>query len=203
MTHKKIGLIGLLITTVFLTGFLTLFIYNPQTFEELSNVSLSSYNLIGMNGQAWTAYVNYLTLGLLSSLFAIGLLMTTKNNSIIVAGKILLLLAGLIWTSYGILPTDLLTDGGINLMMIRIISILIIGPAGLIILGSEFEQIIKDKFSKYYTLSTGLLMLFFGFLSVFIFNDDTWVRTNISLTIYFVWFGVFGLRLVQKASAQQ
>src|SRR5688572_24890015 len=136
MTHKRIGLIGLLTTIVFLIGFVTLFIYNPQTLEELNDVSLASYNLIGMNGQAWTAYVNYLTVGLLSTLFAIGLFRTTKNNSIIVAGKILLLLTGLIWTSYGTLPTDLLSDSGINIMMIRLISILLTGPMGLIILGA-------------------------------------------------------------------
>ena len=201
MIHKQIGLIGILTAAVFLAGFLTLFIYNPQTRQELNNLSLSSYNLIGMKGQAWTAYVNYLTVGLLNTFFAIGLFWTTKNKSIIVAGKILLLLTGLIWTSYGLVPTDLSNDSGMHLMMISVFSMLITGPAGLIILGAEFEQIFKDKFSKYYTLSTGLVILFIGFLSVFVFNDETWIRTNISLTIYFIWFGVFGIKILQKKPA--
>ena len=201
MIHKQLGLIGLLTTTVFIAGFITLFIYNPQTFDELNNLSLSSYNLIGMKGQAWTAYVNYLMVGLLSILFAIGLFLATKNNSIIVAGKILLLLTGLIWTCYGLVPTDMSNASGIHLMMISVFLILFTGPAGLIILGVEFEQISKDKFSKYYTLSTGLVILFIGFLSVFVFNDETWIRTNVSLTIYFIWFGVFGIKFLQKKPA--
>jgi hypothetical protein len=87
--------------------------------------------------------------------------------------------------------------------MIRVISLLFIAPIGLLLLGIELEKIINDKFSKYYTLTSSLIILILGALSVFIFNDETWIRTNTSLAIYFIWFGVIGLRFIQRASAQQ
>jgi hypothetical protein len=204
MNQKTIGVIGLLITILFISGFLTLFIFNPQTLEEVDNItSIASYNLSGMNGRWLAAYFNYLTIGLLNLVFGVGLFKLSKNDLPVVIGKILILIAGLIWTSFGLMSWDPNSDTGIHTVMIRVITLLLIAPLGLIFLGTEFEKIIKDKFSKYYTLTTGLTILLLGILSVFVFNDQTWIRTNISLTIYFLWFGVIGLRLVQKASAQQ
>jgi hypothetical protein len=204
MNNRTIGVIGLSIAIFFISGFISLFIYNPQTLEEVDNVtSIASFNLTGMNGRWLAAYFNYLTIGVLNLAFALGLIKLTKNDLPIIIGKILILIAGLIWTSFGIISWDPNSDIGIHTVMIRVISLLLITPLGLIFLGVDFEKIIKDKFSKYYTLVTGLTILTIGFLSVFVFNDQTWMRTNISLTIYFLWFGVIGLRLVQKASAQQ
>jgi hypothetical protein len=201
MTDKLIGTLGLLTTIIFIAGFITLFIYNPITYEELNNISLTQYNLIGMNGRLWLIYVNYITVGLLICVLTIGLFAITKNNSIIVAGKILLLVSGCIWTSFGLIPYDMNTEFGNQLMTIRTMAILLTGSIGLIILGAEFEQILKDKFLKYYTLTTAGTILLIGTLSIFVFWDETWIRTNISLTIYFIWFGVFGLRFLQKKPA--
>lgn len=204
MNKKTIGLIGLIIPILFISGFLSLFVYNPQTFEEFDNIpSIAAYNLTGMNGRWLAAYLNYLTIGLLTLTFGVGLLGLSKNDLPIIIGKILVLIAGLIWTSFGIMSWDPNSDMGIETIMIRVVSLLLIAPLGLILLGAEFEKIIKDKFSKYYTWATGLTILLLGILSVFVFNDQTWMRTNISLTLYFLWFGIIGLRLVQKASAQQ
>jgi hypothetical protein len=202
MNRRLVGILGLATTIIFAIGFIGLFIYNPITYEELNNLSLAQYNLIGMNGRLWLICVNYITVGLLSSFFAIGLFGITKNNSIIVGGKILLLLSGLIWISFGIIPYDMETGVGNHLMLTRTIAILLIGPMGLVILGAEFEQIVKDKFLEYYTLASGILILLIGVASTLFFNDVTWIRTNLSLTTYFLWFGVFGLRFVTKASAQ-
>jgi hypothetical protein len=202
MNRRLVRTFGLGTTIIFAIGFIGLFIYNPITYEELNNVSLTQYNLIGMNGRLWLICVNYITVGLLIAFFAIGLFGITKNNSIIVGGKILLLLSGLIWTSFGIIPYDNQTDLGNHLMLIRTIAILLTGALGLLILGAEMELITKDKFLKYYTLATAFLILLIGIASTFSI-DVTWTRTNISLTVFFLWFGIFGLRLVQKASAQQ
>jgi hypothetical protein len=202
MNRRLVRTFGLGTTIIFAIGFIGLFIYNPITYEELNNVSLTQYNLIGMNGRLWLICVNYITVGLLIAFFAIGLFGITKNNSIIVGGKILLLLSGLIWTSFGIIPYDNQTDLGNHLMLIRTIAVLLTGALGLLILGAEMELISKDKFLKYYTLATAFLILLIGIASTFSI-DVTWTRTNISLTVFFLWFGIFGLRLVQKASAQQ
>ena len=203
MNNKTIGTIGVCVTIFFFLSFVSLFMYNPQTLEEVDNVtSIASFNLVGMNGRLMAAFFNYLIVGLLNLAFVFGLFKMSKNDLPIVIGKILILISGLIWASFGVISWDSYSDNDIHIVMIRVIALLIVAPLGLIFLGIEFEKIFKDKFSKYYTLATGLTILLLGILSVFVFNDQTWMRTNISLTIYFLWFGVFGLRLVQKANAQ-
>ena len=202
MTDKLIGGLGTLTTILFIVGFVGLFILNPQTYEELNNLSISGYNLDGMNAENWIKTF-YIIVGLLNIVIALGLFRISDNKSIIVGGKILLLVSGVIWTTFGLINYDPNTDFGNHLLAQRTIAILATGLLGLILIGAEMEKIRKDKFLKYFTLAAAGTMLLLCLLSVFVYWDETWIRTNISLTIYFVWFGVFGLRLVQKASAQQ
>lgn len=198
MNQRTIGAIGLLITTFFVSGFLSLFIYNPLTLEEVNNIpSIAAYNLDGMNGR-WLAVFNYFTVGLLNLIFGVGLFKLSKNELPIIIGKILILGAGFIWLSFGIQPWVPDTDSDVHTIAIKVILFLLIAPFGFIFLGIEFEKVMKDKFSKYYTLVTGITMLLLGILSVFVFNDKTWIRTNISLILYFLWFGVIGQRLYCK-----
>ncbi|MBX2897988.1 MAG: hypothetical protein KF763_21275, partial [Cyclobacteriaceae bacterium] len=198
MTSKIIGTIGICITLLFVISYVSLFIYNPQTLEEVDKVtSIAAFNITGMNGRWIIAYLNYLTIGLLNLVFVFGLFKNSKNDLPIIIGKILILISGLIWTSFGVMSWDAFSDIGIHTVMIRVIVLLTVTPLGLIFLATEMEKVVKDKFSKYYTLTTGLLILLLGILSVFVYNDQTWMRTNVSIAIYFLWFGVFGLRLVQ------
>ncbi|MBS1557030.1 MAG: hypothetical protein JSU09_19075 [Bacteroidetes bacterium] len=202
MTDKLIGTLGTLTTILFIVGFVGLFIINPQTYEELKNLSISGYNLDGMNAENWIKTF-YIIVGLLNIVVAVGLFKMSDNKSIIVGGKILLLISGVIWTTFGLINYDPNTDFGNHLLAQRTIAILATGHVGLILIGAEMERICKDKFLKYFTLAAAGTILLLSLLSMFVYWDETWIRTNISLTIYFVWFGVFGLRLVQKASAQQ
>ena len=200
MTDKLIGTLGALTTISFVVGFVGLFIINPQTYQELNNLSISAYNLDGMNAENWIKTF-YIIVGLLNVIVAIGLFKMSDNKSIVVAGKVLLLISGVIWTTFGLINYDLNTDFGNHLLAQRIIAILATGLFGLIIIGAEIEKIHKDKFLKYYTLTTAGLILLLSILSMFVFWDQTWIRTNASLTIYFIWFGVFGLRILQKKPA--
>ena len=200
MTDKLIGTLGTLTTILFIIGFVGLFIINPQTYEELNNLSISGYNLDGMNAENWIKAF-YVVVGLLNITVAVGLFKMSDNKSIIVGGKVLLLLSGIIWTTFGLINNDPNTEFGNHLFLVRTIAILATGLFGLIFLGAEMEKIYKDKFLKYFTLTTAGTMFLLGVLSMFVFWDETWVRTNISLTIYFVWFGVFGTRVLQKKPA--
>lgn len=203
INHKTIGIIGLCISVFLFTGFVSLLMYNPQTLAEIDNLAIASFNLRGMDGRWLAAYFNYVTIGLLNLVFVFGLFKISKNDLPIVIGKILLLVSGLIWTSFGVVSLDPHSENSLHIIMIRVILFLIISPLGLILLGSEYEAIVKDRFSKYYTIATGLTILLLGMLSVFVFSDQTWTRTNLSLTLYFLWFGVVGLRLLQKANVRQ
>jgi len=83
MTDKLIGTLGTLTTIFFVVGFAGLFIINPQTYQELNNVSISAYNLDGMNAETWIK-VFYIIVGLLNVFVAIGLFKMSDNKSIIV-----------------------------------------------------------------------------------------------------------------------
>jgi hypothetical protein len=199
MTDKLIGGLGTLTTILFIMGFVGLFIINPQTYEELNNLSISGYNLDGMNAENWIKSF-YIIVGLLNVIVAVGLFKMSDNKSIIVGGKILLLISGVIWTTFGLINNEP-TDFGTHMLAMRTIAILATGLFGLIIIGAEIEKISNDKFLKYYTLTTAGLILLLSILSMFVFWDQTWIRTNVSLTTYFIWFGVFGLRILQKKPA--
>lgn len=200
MTDKLIGTLGTLTTIFFVVGFAGLFIINPQTYQELNNLSISAYNVDGMNAETWIK-VFYIIVGLLNVFVAIGLFKMSDNKSIIVAGKILLLISGIIWITFGLINWNPNSEFEYSLILQRTIAILATGLFGLLFIGGELEKIIKDKFLKYYTLTTASLILVLSILSMFVFWDQTWIRTNASLTIYFIWFGVFGLRILQKKPA--
>ena len=112
MTDKLIGGLGTLTTILFIVGFVGLFIINPQTYEELNNLSISGYNLDGMNAENWIKTF-YIIVGLLNIIVALGLFRMSDNKSIIVGGKILLLISGVIWTTFGLINYDPNTDLGI------------------------------------------------------------------------------------------
>jgi hypothetical protein len=196
---KALAITGFSMAIVFIVGFSILFWINPRTLNEVNNLSLFVYNLVGMDGRMWAVIVIYLIIGVLNILFSIGLFILVDNKSIILAGKILLLISGILWLSFGLVPYETQTKPGGHLFLTRVIAIILTTSTSLIILGAEFEKIHRSTFSKWYTLSSGISILLLGFMSSFVFFDDTWIRTNASLTIYFLWFGVFGTTyLIQR-----
>lgn len=197
MTNKFIGGIGILTTASFILGFIGLFILNPQTYHELNNLSITGYNLDGMNSENWIKAF-YIIVGLLNITITLGFFKMSGNKSIIVGGKILLLISGVIWTTFGIVNFDPNTEFGNHLLLLRTIAMLATGLFGLAFIGVEMEKISKDKFLKYFTLTSAGIILMLSIMSMFVFNDETWIRTNISLTVYFIWYGVFGIRILEK-----
>jgi hypothetical protein len=105
----------------------------------------------------------------------------------------------MIWLTFGLFPYQQQTSLGNNFLLIRIIVLILMGSMGLIIIGAEFDKIQKNRFLKWYTIVSGLLILVLGFLSAFVYDDLTWLRTNISTTIYFLWFGVSGFAYLIKS----
>gem|GEM_PF-266280 len=200
MTNKLIGFLGLLATFVFATGFIGLFIINHQAYVELNNLSITSFNLSGMDGEIWIK-LSYIFAGLLTVVLAIGLFKTSENKSILVVGKIFLFITGIIWTTFGLIYWEINSELSNHVLLLRTITAITTGMLGLLFTGGEIEKIARDKFLKYYTLASGLVMLLLSFLSLFVYVfDESWIRANLSLTIYFLWFGVFGIRILLKKS---
>jgi hypothetical protein len=201
MSLRLTSLIGILTGVFFIGGFATLFVLNPQTYEELNNLSLASYNIPGMNAKSMAVAVYGMT-GLLNIIFCIGLLQDKSSSSVSLIGKILFIGSGLIWLSFGLIDYDPTTAIANHLLLIRIIMMIAACLVGFILLGIEYDRIAQDRFLKWFTLSSAGLISLLSFLSLFVFNDDTWIRTNISLAAYFIWFIVFGLRTLLKKLSQ-
>lgn len=199
MSLRFIGLIGILTGIFFFGGLTMLFILNPQTYEELNNLSLASYNITGMSCQLWAAIVLYGMTGLLNIAFCVGILKGDKQLSAGLVGKILLLVCGLTWISFGVFPYNFEEQLANHLLMIRLIVLIIGCVTSFFLLANDYRIVSQDKLLKWLTISCATLILLLGTLSTFVYNDNTWVRTNISLVIYFSWFVAFGLRVYSRA----
>ncbi|NBW34918.1 MAG: hypothetical protein EBR30_07850 [Cytophagia bacterium] len=199
MSFRLTSFVGILTGVFFIIGFAILFVLNPQTYEELNNLSLASYNILGMHARLWAAVVYGIT-GLLNIIFCVGLLKDKSNSSAGLIGKILLIVSGVTWLSFGLMDYNPTTDIADHILLIRLIVIITASFVGLLLLGIEYDRIVRDKFLKWFTLSSAGLISLISILSIFVYNDDTWIRTNVSLTTYFVWFTVFGLRTLRKES---
>ena len=162
---------------------------------------MTFFNLNGMKGETWIE-INYILVGLLNILFSIGLFKISDNKSVLLVGKIMLLTTGIIWITFGLIDYKTDTDFEKHIMATRAIVTLGTAMLSLLMLGGEFEKMVKDKFLKYYTIVSGALILLLSILSLSVFMfSDSWIRANISWTIYFLWFGVFGIRFLQKKPA--
>jgi hypothetical protein len=193
MRLRLTSLIAILTGVFFIVGFAILFVLNPQTYEELNNLSLASYNIPGMNARVWVVSM-YVITGLLIIIFCGSLIKDKLHLSEGFIGKILIAVSGLVWLSFGIFDSNPTIDLSIHVLLIRLVVFLISSCIGLLLLGVGYHRIAQDKFLKWFTLSSAALIALISLLSIFVYNDDTWVRTNVSLTTYFVWFTVFGLR---------
>lgn len=200
MTFKQTGIIGILTLSLFVISFILFFAFYPQNFKEINNLSLGGYNVTGAKGQLFIQYVTYISVGFLNLLVAFGLFKIAKNNAIIIVGKILLFFSGLLWISFGVTSITPGSETGIWIMFIKVIAILIFGAVSLIILGAEFERIIKDNFLKYYTLASGIVILIAFVSQITLFSTESFILINLAIIIYFSWFGVLGFRIIQITS---
>jgi hypothetical protein len=194
MRGRLAGLTGVLTGCFFFGSLSVLFILNPQILSELNNVSLASYNIRGMNGQRFAAISMYGISGVLNICHCVGFLMDKPSNMVCIIGKMLLTLCGTLWLSFGALQYDLNADMSHHFLIIRLVLLILSCSVGFLLLSFEYDRISNDRFLKSYTIFTSLIILLLSLLSLFVYNDETWVRTNISLALYFVWFTAVGLR---------
>ncbi len=108
------------------------------------------------------------------------------------------MLCAVAWLTFGLLPYNPTSDVSNHLLLIRLIVFIVASFTGLLLLSVEYYRIEQDKLLECYTLLTAGLILVLSFLSVFVYDDKTWIRTNASLSAYFLWLAVFGLRVLLK-----
>ena len=192
--------IGISVTVLFLIGFCILFITNPQTFIEAQNLSLTSYNLKGLSERPIVAFGIYMPLGILTVIFAFGLI-TNMHNTFLRISLILIGLIGLIWFFLGIFPIDANSNQQVLNTMLIAQGSLALGSIGILLFGAESEKFIKDNFIKAYSIITGLIIIAGGFISFMFTLEHSFIRLNLYLILFFMWFAVMGWRMIKKASA--
>ncbi|MEP2774142.1 MAG: hypothetical protein ABJH05_18440 [Fulvivirga sp.] len=199
MENKVFGLTGILSFILPLIGFLTLFQINPQALIELDLLALSYYNIIGADGQLWTKWVIYIATGLTSLLTLTGLLIQNKKNTQIIIGLSFLMASSLIWVSFGLVdmvPDDMINDS--KLVLMRTIIFMLTSIIGFLLIGTDLMKIRARVFVKWMTLTVAIMIGTLGSLSTFVFNDETYIRTNSSLALYFIWLGIIGFLLLTE-----
>ncbi len=188
------AIIAILTGLSFFGGIFILFVLNPQTFHEFNNLSLASYNIRGMSGRLWAAFVLYGITGFLNIFFCISLLKVNLELSLGLAGKILLMVCGMLWLSFGISYYDFTNEFANHLLLIRLIVLIILSFVSFFLVSNANDLVSQDKILKWFTLLCAALILALSILSTFVYNDDTWIRTNLSIVTYFSWFLIFGFR---------
>lgn len=204
MENKLFGLTGLLSLILPFIGFIVLFQINPQALSELDSLALSYFNVMGAKGQTWVKWVIYLATGLTSLTTLIGLLIMNKKSIQIVIGLSFLITSSIIWISFGlipIVPDDLINDH--KLALLRTIIFLLTSIIGFLLIGTEYLKLRQKSFLKWLTLTIAIAIATLATLSTFVFNDETYIRTNTSLALYFIWIGLVGSLILTEKSTHQ
>jgi hypothetical protein len=197
MTNKSIGIIGLLIPFIFIISFTIFFtLINPTMFDPSNGIFLVGYYLPELEGLFWLRYFNYIGIGLLIIAFCFAILFKTDNSGTNKIGKILLLLSGLTWISFGVLE---ISDSDFDpiFLVLRIIITLSFGSFGFLLLGNDFNKISQSKIYKKILLTIGFLISFIGLFDFLMMSKTPNYFGYLNWLIYFIGFGIIGLGIIK------
>ena len=194
MILRITGISGLLTGLLFVVGFSGLFFLNPQTYEELNNLSLTAYNIPGMNARIWAVIVVYGLTGMANIIFCLSLLFNKPYSSISRIGIVLLTVCGVLWFSFAVVPFNPTQDISFQVLLGRLTLLLMACVTAFFMLAGDYVKIANQKILRPLTLLVAVSILLLSFLSVFVYNDDSWIRINISLILYFGWITAYGVK---------
>ena len=195
MNYRLIGFFGLVSVLLFCSGFTGLFIINPQAIQEINNVCITYFNLLDMEGRLWISSLGYIASGVAGIIYFGALLFKVVSTSRKIALWILVL-HSVLWISFGVIPYNHLSDSSNLLMLNRTLIDLFLILSGLLIISSE--GLTSDHLGpiRLSSIVSASLIGILCFMSVFVFNDSTWIRSNLCYLIYHLWIGVSGLTLL-------
>ena len=190
------GILGVLIPIFFLIGFyLFIFEYNPDRFNLSDGEFLVGFVLEGMPGYELAKFFNYIFIGFTIICFSISLLKNTSNEGQNRMGKILLLISGLIYFSFGLTDITDNSDATAILFLGRIVLTLLLGALGFILISDEYFQISDNKIFKWLIFSLGILILLNGLLQVIAMSVYPSYMGLVNWVIYFGGIGIIGVSL--------
>ena len=201
---RNTGIIGVLTLLCFGLGFGIFFmILNPGIFslsDGLLIVGYSSQDLYGLN---WMRYFTYIFIGILIITFCIRLIILNRDRGVNLAGKILLLVSGITWTTFGIIRISPESEFDIYFTIFRIVLTLTLSSLGFILIAVDYGKIVRNIKINWFLLSIGVLILVNGILDIFVIHDYPNELGGLSWLLYFIGIGLIGLNVLIKASAQQ
>src|SRR5688572_24768691 len=118
MSFRMTKLLALLVGFLFFGSLFALFYLNPQTYRELNNLSVASFNIVGMHFRAVAVSTLYAGTGIINIIFCIRLLREGMHNLV---GKISLLIASVCWSSLALLPYNIDNPETYHMLLVRII----------------------------------------------------------------------------------
>ena len=193
------GILGTIIPVLFTIGFyLFIFEYNPNRFNLTESEFIVGFLLEGMPGYVLAKYFNYILIGLIIISFSISLIKTTSNKGFNKFGKLLLLLSGAIYFSFGFTNIGDDSDFIVFLYLGRILLTLLFGAIGFIMISDEYLEISNNKIIKWTIFSFGLLIILNGIYGFFALENYPTYMGLISWVIYFLGFGLIGVSLLNR-----
>ncbi|ELR68042.1 hypothetical protein C900_01216 [Fulvivirga imtechensis AK7] len=195
---RLVKLLGIGVTIAYLLSFATIFVMNPQTFEEVEFLGITSFNLDGFKNQIQAEVFNYFLVGLLIIVFGVLLSIESKTNNLGRIGSYFISFSGLMWMSFSFFslnPSSTEVVFGIT-HMIRIGLCWISGIVGLILVSVDFRKYYQLEVIKWITLAVAILMLLEPVY--YVINDYSGMISLIAWTIYMSWFFVFSIFIKSK-----
>lgn len=203
MSKRQItGILGGIIPILFIIGFYLLtFEYNPGRFKLSDGEFIVGFLLEGMPGYELAKYFNYLFIGFIIISFSLSLLKNTSNRGLNKIGKILILISGVLYLSFGFTDIGETSDLNVFLLLARIIFILLLGAIGFIMISDEFLEISNNKSIKWILFSFGIAILLNGVLSLLAMEAYPPYMGLVGWLIYFAGLGIIGLSLLNPRPA--
>lgn len=200
MTNRKLtGIFGLLSPILFIIGFGILYsIFNHKIFSATGGFFVVGFNVKGMPGLEWSKYFNYFLVGITIVIFSIGLIKTTSNRGRNKNGKILILLSGITYMTFGFVEIENTTDLIFWIYIFQIVITLSLGALGFILLSDNYLEIYNNKTIKHTILCFGVLIFLNGVLEILAYKVYPSFMGILSWLLYFLGIGLIGLTLIKK-----
>ncbi|WBL23721.1 hypothetical protein [Zunongwangia sp. HRR-M8] len=197
--RRLTGTFGIMSFLSFLLGFAILYWYFETETLHATNYFFSvGFNIPGMKGLEWAQYFNYFFVGFLIIAFSISLLKNVNNVGLNKIGKILILISGIIYSSFGFMEIEDSSNLIFVIYVAQIILTLGLGAIGFILLSDDYLKIQNNKILKYIILVIGILIIINGILEVLAMQIYPSYMGMFSWLLYFLGIGVIGLSLIIK-----
>lgn len=189
--RSTIPILLFLTSGLFLSGFLFLFVINPQAFGDLS---INGLNIPKMNGRWVLAIFSYILPPITGTTALVLIFKSSNKSSLINLSIVLILIALSTWFSFGIIFHDPSSVFSNHTLIIRSIMLTTFASLGLVLFGIEIIQTRQKRGFGISTIIIGLLIISLSIgIHFFIDVSKLLFRDNTSLIIFALWFALLGL----------